>query len=143
VKGRELVRERFLLTRLIADELRLYGSLLGTRQPYEPSRWPKQGSRERNGTRSAGCGSTRIRRWSTSTEVKATTSAPSLAANSSGLPRSISSGRPPTDRDALLGVYSVRILTINCGSLTPKFEPPDDPTSTVGSDRMCNVLRRR
>jgi trehalose synthase len=36
VKGRELVRERFLLTRLIADELRLYGSLLGTWQPYEP-----------------------------------------------------------------------------------------------------------
>jgi YHS domain-containing protein len=27
------VRERFLLTRLIADELRLYGSLLGARQP--------------------------------------------------------------------------------------------------------------
>jgi trehalose synthase len=36
VKGRELVRERFLLTRLIADDLRLYGSLLGTRQPFEP-----------------------------------------------------------------------------------------------------------
>jgi trehalose synthase len=35
MKGRELVRERFLLTRLIADDLRLYGSLLGTRQPYE------------------------------------------------------------------------------------------------------------
>src|SRR5687768_3810494 len=35
-KGRELVRERFLLTRLIADELRLYGSLLGRRMPYEP-----------------------------------------------------------------------------------------------------------
>ncbi|MEJ7841413.1 MAG: glycosyltransferase [Rubrobacter sp.] len=32
-RGRQLVRERFLLTRLIADELRLYGSLLGTRQP--------------------------------------------------------------------------------------------------------------
>jgi trehalose synthase len=32
-KGQELVRERFLLTRLIADELRLYGDLLGTRQP--------------------------------------------------------------------------------------------------------------
>lgn len=31
--GRELVRERFLLTRLIADELRLYGALLGARQP--------------------------------------------------------------------------------------------------------------
>lgn len=31
--GRELVRERFLLTRLIADELRLYGSLLGAWQP--------------------------------------------------------------------------------------------------------------
>ena len=30
-RGRELVRERFLLTRLIADELRLYGSLLGTK----------------------------------------------------------------------------------------------------------------
>ena len=29
--GQELVRERFLLTRLIADELRLYGDLLGTR----------------------------------------------------------------------------------------------------------------
>lgn len=28
-RGREVVRERFLLTRLIADELRLYGSLLG------------------------------------------------------------------------------------------------------------------
>jgi trehalose synthase len=36
VKGHELVRERFLLTRLIADELRLYGSLLGRRVPYEP-----------------------------------------------------------------------------------------------------------
>ncbi|HKH58521.1 MAG TPA: glycosyltransferase [Rubrobacter sp.] len=35
-RGRELVRERFLLTRLIADELRLYGALLGTRQPYKP-----------------------------------------------------------------------------------------------------------
>ncbi len=32
-RGRELVRERFLLTRLIADELRLYGALLGARQP--------------------------------------------------------------------------------------------------------------
>ena len=32
-RGQELVRERFLLTRLIADELRLYGDLLGTRQP--------------------------------------------------------------------------------------------------------------
>jgi trehalose synthase len=31
-RGRELVRERFLLTRLIADELRLYGDLLGARQ---------------------------------------------------------------------------------------------------------------
>lgn len=29
--GRELVRSRFLLTRLIADELRLYAALLGTR----------------------------------------------------------------------------------------------------------------
>ncbi|MFQ5798408.1 MAG: glycosyltransferase, partial [Bacteroidota bacterium] len=28
-QGKSLVRERFLLTRLIADELRLYGSLLG------------------------------------------------------------------------------------------------------------------
>jgi trehalose synthase len=36
VKGRKLVRGRFLLTRLIADDLRLYGSLLGMRQPYEP-----------------------------------------------------------------------------------------------------------
>ena len=36
VNGRKLVRERFLLTRLIADELRLYGSLLGRRMPYEP-----------------------------------------------------------------------------------------------------------
>jgi trehalose synthase len=36
VKGRKLVRERFLLTRLIADDLRLYGSLLGMQQPYEP-----------------------------------------------------------------------------------------------------------
>src|SRR5215203_1720585 len=35
-KGRKLVRERFLLTRLIADDLRLYGSLLGRRLPYEP-----------------------------------------------------------------------------------------------------------
>jgi trehalose synthase len=32
-RGRELVCERFLLTRLIADELRLYGDLLGARQP--------------------------------------------------------------------------------------------------------------
>lgn len=32
-KGRQFVRERFLLTRLIADELRLYGALLGARQP--------------------------------------------------------------------------------------------------------------
>ena len=31
-RGRELVRERFLLPRLIADELRLYGDLLGTPQ---------------------------------------------------------------------------------------------------------------
>ena len=30
-RGRELVRERFLLTRLIADELRLYAALLGAR----------------------------------------------------------------------------------------------------------------
>src|SRR5215216_1487134 len=35
-RGRELVRERFLLTRLIADELRVYGALLGRRQPYKP-----------------------------------------------------------------------------------------------------------
>ena len=35
-RGRELVRERFLLPRLIADELRLYGALLGTRQPRTP-----------------------------------------------------------------------------------------------------------
>ncbi|HSK82457.1 MAG TPA: glycosyltransferase [Rubrobacter sp.] len=32
-RGRELVRERFLLTRLITDELRLYGALLGAQQP--------------------------------------------------------------------------------------------------------------
>ncbi len=30
VRGRELVRERFLITRLIADELRLYASLLSS-----------------------------------------------------------------------------------------------------------------
>jgi trehalose synthase len=36
VKGRKLVGERFLLTRLIADDLRLYGSLLRMQQPYEP-----------------------------------------------------------------------------------------------------------
>jgi trehalose synthase len=35
VRGRDLVRKRFLLTRLIADELRLYASLLGTRQPAQ------------------------------------------------------------------------------------------------------------
>ncbi len=35
-KGKELVRERFLLTRLIADELRLYASLLGKRPAEEP-----------------------------------------------------------------------------------------------------------
>lgn len=36
-RGRELVRQRFLLTRLIADELRLYAALLGDRpQPVEP-----------------------------------------------------------------------------------------------------------
>ena len=34
--GRKLVRERFLLTRLIADELRLYGDLLGARQEPTP-----------------------------------------------------------------------------------------------------------
>jgi trehalose synthase len=32
-RGRELVRERFLLTRMIADELRLYQSVLGLRRP--------------------------------------------------------------------------------------------------------------
>lgn len=32
-RGRELVRERFLLTRMIADELRLYQSVLGIRRP--------------------------------------------------------------------------------------------------------------
>jgi trehalose synthase len=32
-RGREVVRERFLLTRLIADELRLYASVLGDRRP--------------------------------------------------------------------------------------------------------------
>ena len=32
-RGKELVRERFLLTRLIADDLRLYGALLGAQQP--------------------------------------------------------------------------------------------------------------
>jgi trehalose synthase len=32
-RGRELVRERFLLTRMIADELRLYQSVLGVRRP--------------------------------------------------------------------------------------------------------------
>jgi trehalose synthase len=36
-RGKELVRERFLLTRLIADELRLYASVLGTvQQAVEP-----------------------------------------------------------------------------------------------------------
>lgn len=35
-RGRELVRGRFLLTRLIADELKLYGALLGARQPRTP-----------------------------------------------------------------------------------------------------------
>ena len=29
LSGKEIVRERFLLTRLIADELELYASLLG------------------------------------------------------------------------------------------------------------------
>jgi trehalose synthase len=33
LRAQDLVRERFLLTRLIADELRLYGDLLGARQP--------------------------------------------------------------------------------------------------------------
>jgi trehalose synthase len=32
-RGQQLVCEHFLLTRLIADELRLYGDLLGKRQP--------------------------------------------------------------------------------------------------------------
>jgi trehalose synthase len=37
IKGKELVRERFLLTRLIADELRLYASVLGElRQAEQP-----------------------------------------------------------------------------------------------------------
>lgn len=36
-RGKELVRERFLLTRLIADELRLYASLLGGRYQAEES----------------------------------------------------------------------------------------------------------
>jgi trehalose synthase len=36
VSGRELGRERFLLTRLIADELRLYGALLGVQQAPAP-----------------------------------------------------------------------------------------------------------
>lgn len=31
-RGEELVRERFFLTRSIADELRLYGALIGARQ---------------------------------------------------------------------------------------------------------------
>jgi trehalose synthase len=35
-QGRELVRRRFLLTRLIADELRLYGALLGTTGASSP-----------------------------------------------------------------------------------------------------------
>ena len=35
-RGRALVRDRFLLTRLIADELRLYGALLGAQQPRTP-----------------------------------------------------------------------------------------------------------
>jgi len=33
LRGQDLVRERFLLTRLIADELRLYADLLRARQP--------------------------------------------------------------------------------------------------------------
>ena len=33
LRGQELVRKRFLLTRQIADELRLYGDLLGAHQP--------------------------------------------------------------------------------------------------------------
>lgn len=36
-RGRALVRERFLLTRLIADELRLVGDLLGARLPAVPA----------------------------------------------------------------------------------------------------------
>jgi trehalose synthase len=36
-RGRALVRERFLLTRLIADELRLLGDLLGARLPAVPA----------------------------------------------------------------------------------------------------------
>jgi trehalose synthase len=35
-QGRDLVRKRFLLTRLIGDELRLYASLLGTRVAPQP-----------------------------------------------------------------------------------------------------------
>jgi len=91
VKGHELVRERFLLTRLIADELRLYGSLLGRRLPYEPV--AQAGLAGRRGTRYAACGSTRTKRWSTNIGARATASAPSPAANSSRLPRSIFSGR--------------------------------------------------
>ena len=34
--GRELVRERYLLTNLIADDLRLYGPVLGTVLPRKP-----------------------------------------------------------------------------------------------------------
>ena len=34
--GKELVRERFLLTRLISDELELYAGLLGTGKPNRP-----------------------------------------------------------------------------------------------------------
>jgi trehalose synthase len=32
-RGKELVRERFLLSRLIADELRLYASVMGEARP--------------------------------------------------------------------------------------------------------------
>jgi len=37
-RGRELVRERFLLPRLLADELRLYAALLGRQTPPRPGR---------------------------------------------------------------------------------------------------------
>jgi trehalose synthase len=37
--GREVVRERFLLPRLISDELELYADLLGTGGPAKASRY--------------------------------------------------------------------------------------------------------
>ena len=36
--GRELVREKYLLTRMMADELRLYASVLGLAEPRRRSR---------------------------------------------------------------------------------------------------------